>query len=271
MGSDELEFLDIEKPRICHWDECPRCAELREREGLSDKRDEFYFVMEKLHQMILSRNKKMIMWNDKIDISRDVPLSRDILIQFWRIAAKGRGPYEGCVFEKFLEKGFTAINSYYPQTYFDVESYMSSEKLKKWTPYNIPEQSGKYTDRVLGGEACAWEYGNYENYPFYGCVTPPVIATFGDKLWGLGEIDYSKEYKNALAEFIFGSKDFAEIFTFTGDVIPPRSKSVLTYADTSEISHEAITSCIKRLKENSQCPVSDKYAELLTEIAKAVH
>ena len=135
IGSDELEFRDLKPPRYCHWADCPRCLALRRRENLADRQAEFYYVIERIHEIVKSHGKKMMMWNDQIDISRDVPLSRDILIQFWRIAGKGRGPYEGCTFKKFLEKGFDVINASYPYTYFDMESYMNVEKLSTWTPF----------------------------------------------------------------------------------------------------------------------------------------
>ncbi len=261
IGSDELEFRDIAIPRFCHWAECPDCAALREREGLSDMREEFYYVIERLHRIVKANGKKMMMWNDQIDVSKDVPISRDILIEFWRIANEGRGPREGCTFEKLLEKGFKVVNAYYPYTYFDIEKYLSAEKLKTWTPFNEG-----YSEQIIGGEACAWEFGNYESYPFYDCVTPAVVPIFGDKLWGLGEREYTDEYKNALAEFIFGSGEFAEVFDHIGGLIPPREKDKYTYADVEKLSKEKILECAERLEKNLNCYASKKYAALLRKI-----
>lgn len=268
IGSDELEFRDLANPRFCHWAECPRCAELREREGLKDIREEFYYLIERLHGIVRSFGKKMMMWNDQIDVSKDVPISRDILIEFWRIACKGRGPYEGCSFEKLLENGFKVVNAYYQYTYFDIEKYLSAEKLKEWTPFSQPEHSAQYSDQILGGEACAWEFGNYPEYPFYSCVTPAVLPIFGDKLWGLGEREHTDEYKKALSEFIFGRDEFVEVFDCVGGLIPPRDKNMLTYADASKMSRENMLRLASRLDANDVYPVSKKYAELIGKIAR---
>lgn len=278
IGSDEIELLDFPKPKKCHWAECPKCAALREKNRLADRQSEFYCLIERIYGIVRAYGKKMIMWNDQIDVSKNVPesLSRDILIEFWRIAAPGRGPYEGCTFEKFLEQGFNIVNAYYPYAYFESEESTSAEKLKDWTPFNEPEQSEKYASLVLGGEACAWEFGNYQDYPFYSYVTPSVVAMFGDKLWGLGSRDYSDEsaegrkYREALSEFIFGSAEYTDVFDFVGGLIPPRSAEKFTYADVDKISRDRLLECINRVGANKTSPVSEKYVYLLSKIEESV-
>ena len=270
VGSDELEFADLQNPRLCHWDDCPRCAALRKQEGLADRQAEFYYVIEKIHGIVTSLGKKMMMWNDQIDSSRDVPISRDILLQYWRIAGKGRGPYEGCTFEKLLEKGFKVINSFYPYTYFDLDRYLSSEKLKTWTPFTQPEHSPKYSHQILGGEACAWEFGNYETYPFYPHATPPVVAVFGDKLWGLGDREFSDEYRAALAEFVFGDDSFKDIFDCLGDIFPPRDREMITYADIKSLSLLGVEGLIARLESKKDSYVCRQYIPLIQKIAEEI-
>lgn len=269
IGTDELEFGDLDIKYHCFWGECPDCAELRKREGLSDIQDEFYYVVNKIYEIIKSHGKKVMMWNDQIDVSRDVPLSRDILIEFWRIAYPGRGPHEGCTFNGFLEKGFKVLNAFYPWTYLNMEHYLSPEKMRTWTPYSVPEQSPEYASQIVGGETCAWEFGNYSGYPFYGYITPPVLAVFGDKLWGLGEREQNGEYREALAEYLFGSAELVDVFDIIGDIIPPRKPEAATYRDSGSLSAEAIESCIARL-EKSREAVSVKYVDLLGRILNEV-
>ena len=269
IGSDEIEFLDLPTKRFCHWDECPRCARLRKKEGLADKRAEFYYIIEKMHEIVKSHGRRMIMWGDQIDVSKDVPLSRDILVEFWRVAGEGRGPCEGCSFEKLLEHGFTVINAHYPYTYFDEEDYMNAEKLKMWTPFNEPEQSPKYKNQVLGGEACAWEFGN-ESYSFYDYVTPAAVPMFADKTWGLGEREYNSEYRESLSEFMFGTKEFTEVFDYIGSLIPPRTKNTLTYADVSTLSKAKLLECSERLQKINGYPAASAYAKLLNKIADTI-
>ena len=270
IGTDELEFRDLKPPYLCHWDDCPRCAALREREGLADRQAEFYYLIDRIHEIVRSHGKKMMMWNDQIDVSKDVPLSRDILIEFWRIAGKGRGPYEGCTFEKFLEKGFRIINASYPYTYFDMESYLSVEKMKTWTPFTKPDQSEQYAAQILGGETCAWEFGNYEGYPFYGYVTPSVLALFGDKVWGLGEREYDEEYRKALAEFIFGTEELCDVFDCVGALIPPRRGGpAVAYVAPEAIPAGTVEACLAKLGEDrcERVAVSCRsYAGLLTKM-----
>lgn len=270
IGTDELEFTDLKPPRFCHWDECPRCADLRKREGLADRQAEFYYLVEKMHGIVRSHGKKMMMWNDQIDVSRDVPISRDILIQFWRIASPGRGPYEGCSAQGFLEKGFHLINAHYPYTYCDMESYLSAEKMKTWTPYTLPEGCEKYAAQIVGGESCAWEYGNYEEYPFYGYTTPAVVGVFGDKLWGHGEREFDEEYLCALSEYIFGDSTFREIFDYIGGPIPPRTAKKFTYVDPTKLSRERISACAARLSQNAVCEAAEDYVDLLGKIMELI-
>ena len=270
IGTDELEFADLKPPRLCHWGDCPRCTALRAREGLADRQAQFYYVVEKMHGIVRAHGKKMMMWNDQIDVSRPVPLSRDILIQFWRIAAPGRGPYEGCSLEGFLKLGFEVVNAYYPYTYCDMESYTSAEKLKSWSPYSVPEQSPAYAAQILGGESCAWEFGNEEEYPFYGYAAPAVIGVFGDKLWALGEREYDEDYRRALAEYLFGSADAVEIFAYIGGLIPPRTAKKITYADPSGLSRERIGACIERMRRMENCDAREAYLKLLEKIMELI-
>ena len=271
IGTDELEFLDLAEPRLCHWADCPRCAALRAREGLADRQAEFYYLVDRMHEIVTSYDKKMIMWNDQIDISKDVPISRDILIEFWRIASPGRGPHEGCTFNKFLEKGFRMINANYPSTYLDKETYLSPEKMRTWTPFNVPEQTPEYADQVIGGEACAWELGNYQEYPFYRYTLPPAIALVGDKLWGLGEREHNDDFKEALSEFVFGSSAYVDVFKCVGDLIPPRSNERFSYVLPEEIDREILAKMLGKLQSNSESDAIEAYAWLLQKITDTVN
>lgn len=270
IGTDELEFPDLKPPVLCHWDSCPRCAALRRQKGLEDRQAEFYYVVERIYDIVRAHGRKMIMWNDQIDISREVPLSRDILIQFWRVAGRGRGPVQGCSMAGFLEQGFEVVNAYYPYTYCDLEDYLTPEKLRTWTPYLIPTQSPAHAAQVIGGETCAWEFGNYEEYPYFAYTVPPVLAMFGDKLWALGEREYNDEYRAALAEFLFGSAALATVFDVIGSLIPPRTRERLTYRDPAELSEEEISACITQLRTCGRGSAVAPFAALLERIRELI-
>jgi len=271
IGSDELEFLDLNPPRICHWDDCPTCRALREKEGLADRQAQFYYMIERIHSYVRANGKKMIMWNDQIDISKDVPLSRDIVIHFWRIAGKGRGPVDGCYFNSFLKQGFKVINSWFYFTYVDL-SYRDPDSgmtvptsLKAWTPLNAPRQNSDYANQVLGSEVCAWEFGNYSAYPYYAYTAVPSIAVLGEKIWSHRETDYSnEEYRAALSEFIFGSDEYTDVFDCVGSVIPPRSTFYYTYV--KEVDKEKVKACIEKLKGNTYKTSGERFISLLEKI-----
>lgn len=270
VGTDELEFRDLGPEYHCYWDTCPRCAALRAREGLADQRAEFYYVVEKIFAIVKAHGKRMMMWNDQIDVSREVPLSRDILIHFWRIAAPGRGPVEGCTMEKFIELGFRVVNSHYPYTYTDRNHYLSTEKMKTWNPQRTPDQVTLKTDRIVGGEGCAWMMGDGENYPFLGYVIPPALAILGDKLWDASDREQSEAWRDALAEFLFGAAEYTCIFDAVGDPIPPRKSDIFLAPDTEMPTRATVDACLSRLQavEIPACRITaQKFVTLFGKIA----
>ena len=271
IGSDEIEFRDIPGERYCYWDDCPRCAALRAREGLKDRQEEYYYLVNRVHELVLSHGRKMMMWGDQIDVSRDeVPLSRDILVEFWRVAGRGRGPHDGCSLEKLLEHGFTVVNAYYPYTYFDEDGYMTSEKMKTWTPLTNPETSAKHHAQIIGGEACAWEYGNYANYPFYPVVTPAALALFGDKVWAGGEREHGEQFRAALSELLFGDGSLADVFDYIGALLPPTTKDKLTFAEPESLSRSGALECASRLRACGKTDAAKSYALRLEKIGDSL-
>lgn len=52
------------------------------------------------------------------------------------------------------ENGFEVINSFYPYTYTDMDKFLNAEKLKTWSPINIPELPKEHIEKVVGGEMC---------------------------------------------------------------------------------------------------------------------
>lgn len=290
MGGDELEFAYLNPPRLCVWDTCSKCQALREREGITDRQAEVYYVIDRMNKLIKRYGKKMMMWNDQIDVSKDVPLDRDIFIEFWRIAAKGRGPYEGCSLAGFLEKGFKVLNAYYPYTYCDIETYANLEKLQTWNPNNNPEVPEGYENLVLGGEACAWEFGNYEGYSHYAITLRPFVMAFGDKLWDYSDRIYDDKDNVLMAKYLFGKQPENDVFACIGSILPPRkipplknadnlpdefitkhAAQQLTYAEN--LSAEFVTKCAEELEtfEDPSCRhYVTNYAKRLRKIVETL-
>ena len=171
--------------------------------------------------------------------------------------------------EKFIEKGFRIVNSHYPYTYTDRNHYISSEKMKTWTPYRTPLENTVCTDQILGGEGCAWDFGFYAEYSFLSYVVPPVLAILGDKLWDASVREHTEDYRQALSEYLFGSDEFTCIFDAVGEMIPPRKKDVFITPGVEMPTAEAVNACLTKLKavNNPSCSVTaQKYIELFEKI-----
>ena len=93
IGGDELEFGDAPHwNNLCHWNECSKCQALCEKEGIKDRERLYYYFVNKIEKIAKKYNKKLVMWSDQIDAEKPSDISRDVLMQFWRVAAKNRGP-----------------------------------------------------------------------------------------------------------------------------------------------------------------------------------
>ena len=226
IGGDELEFSDFvgEKRRVCHWGECRKCKKKMADEGIRDRQELYYYLANRMNGYVKACGRKMIMWSDQIDCTRPAGMSKDILMQFWRVAAPGRGPHEGCSMQGQLKLGYELINSNHPSTYVDEEHYMNSDNLSKWRWDEFPTVDDSLKSQIKGSEICAWEYGNREMYPHYNHSLPSAIVLAGDKLWSGRLEPYGKEAEIGVTRAVLGAaipKDF-NVFLATGDIYPPR-------------------------------------------------
>ena len=183
MGTDEIYMDDIDRePRITSCTcQCKVCNARFLPMGYDTLLPRFYYFVDRVYNIINDLGKKMMMWNDQIDISNGAPeIPRDILIEFWRVAMPHRGPVEGCSMAAFVEAGFEVVNADYPNTYVDL--YMKWSKLKDWNLRANPADVPHVSFRILGGETCAWE-GN--NYPHYRHALYFTFPTFGDRCWNV--------------------------------------------------------------------------------------
>ena len=234
MGGDELDFADVPKiNQRCYWDLCPDCRKRMEEEGLADRSELYYYFVKRIHAMVSAQGRTLVMWSEQMDGSKEELLPKDIVMQFWRVAGKGRGPAHSCSMPEQLEKGYKVINSFYPQTYIDVESYLSEEKLRSWRWDRIPECSAEEAKGLVGTELCCWEYGNEAGYPHYWASLPSGIMLMADKLWNGDELPDTLEYSEALTRAVLGigvPENF-NIWPCFGGRIPPRTNKFSVYED----------------------------------------
>lgn len=228
IGGDELYFGDFpEWNALCHWDECRTCRKVMEEQGMRDKWDLYALMVRRMNEIVKKHGKKMIMWNDQIDFSvpRDIP--RDIIMQFWRISDRNRGPRSGCNYNA-LTKEFKVINADYSKYYVDCEDYATPEKASIYNYLNYPK--AEHPENVLGGESCAWEYGNpaVDHYELSFACTNTVLL---DKLWNTEDVLFTPEYRAALTRLVLGAAvpedyDMTELFD---SLFPPRTSGKYTY------------------------------------------
>ena len=230
MGGDELYFDDLPdwnwKP---HWMDCKVCQQKMKEEGITDIQGLYYYVVNRVHKILSSYGKTMIMYNDEIDISKPVPISKDIIMQFWRIAYKYRGPSVGCSYQKFLEQGFKVIVSPYEYTYIDMEEYANPER-SSWFDFKNYKNSRALSAGVLGGETCAWEYGNPEYTHYNFSFTSAAILLLA-KMWDNSHVVYDTNYRKCLTRLILGyeAPNGYDIFQLFGSIMPPRINNVVSY------------------------------------------
>ena len=208
LCGDELAFWDL--GYWANWEHCARCKALARREGFSEKgfTGYFYYFVRRIHDILARMGKRVILSNDNVDIAVSPDLPRDMLIFWWRTAAPGRGPIEGCTMKRFAEEGFDLFNSFYEETYIDL--YMTGEKLADWDPVKRPDCPPEYAYRVKGSCLCAWE-----GQAHFAWSLPSGIAMMGEKLWDYRDRVYDEAYHQKLTRLLLGPDVPAGLDIFT--------------------------------------------------------
>ncbi len=230
IGGDELCFNDYPQwNEFCHWDICDACKKRMTDNGLKDKYELYCYVMNRINEIVKSLGKTTIMWNDEIDVSKGTKLSKDIVIEYWRIANENRGPRKGCSFDALLKRGFRVINGNYHKSYIDAEEYANPEKTASYSYLDYPYSES--SANIIGAEVLAWQYGNPENV-FYKLSFAPCAILLLDKMWDCSDAVYNDEYRKSLSKLILGlqTPDDCDIFEIFGSVMPPRTNEKTTYA-----------------------------------------
>lgn len=232
VGGDELYFNDFPNGNnFCLWEDCEICRSAMVRERLSGKQELYYYFMRRLYNMVEAKGRRMILWNDEIDVSAPVPLPKDIIVQYFRIANEYRGPNKGCSYSGFAEQGFSVINSDFTRCYVDMEEYANPEKTSSFCYYEFPSVFERYRNKIIGSEVCAWEYGNPQktHYKFSFFFSTALLL---DKYWNVSDAVYGNRFRKSLTKVLLGPEtpegyDITELF---GSIIPPRINGKITYS-----------------------------------------
>lgn len=262
IGTDEIIMYDL--PKIWpDWYDCKHCRALAEsigiklstaeeveerkrngtflEKGIDGINELFIYTIHKIYDIVKKAGKRVMMWNDNINIGKPTDLPRDILIHFWRIAAPYRGPREGCSMEAFLEAGFEVYNSHYPQTYIELDEYVPEIPLNTWSPHVYPECKEELKHKILGGGPCAWGTGNDTHFDF---SLPSSLAFYSDRLWDETPGVYEKEFSEAITRLILGARtpEGFDVFPAVGGFFLPRDTEITKKPEEYRKAHvERIT------------------------------
>jgi hypothetical protein len=277
IGTDEVEFLDVPEAKVFfNWHDCKVCRARMRREGLPHVRSLFYYFVQRTREILKRHGKTTVMWNDQIDSGQanDVTVPRDVVMQFWRIAAPGRGPWEKCSYERLVSMGFPIVNSFFPETYLDL--YIKEERLAYWNPLTVPPlPEANLRPQILGSTLCAWEH-----LGIYPRVLPSAIPFFADRVWNLKPIDDLKSFGHRIARHLFGPDmppELESIFEILGGIILPlnQSPSQLAHLErslpgcTDEQRMQIYRNLLKRMQE-AQAAGMVRDSETLREYRKCV-
>jgi len=245
VGTDELNMYDLTERRTWPtWYDCKHCKKLAAElgikfssyedvaasqadgtfkdKGIDGTNELFTYTVHRIHEMVSKAGKRMMMWNDNIDIAKPCDLPKDILIHFWRIAGEWRGPREGCSMQGFLDAGFEVINSHYPQTYIEEDFYKPEVPVSTWAPKVYPPSKDEHKDQILGGWPSAW--GNYHHSVY---TLPSLLALYADRLWDETPGVYEKDFCISTTRTLLGIKtpENFNVYDALGGYILPKDTS----------------------------------------------
>lgn len=229
IGGDEHYFSDIpDLNRKRYWSQCSVCRKRMQDENLSDETELFYYLIRRMQDILAKFGKKAIIWNDMIDISKPVNIRKDCIIQFWRIANEHRGPRKDCSYEKFLEQGFKLICSPFEICYVNREEYANLEKTASFD-YREYGNGAAYKEKVIGCEACAWDYGNPKFTHYLHSFLPSTVLLL-EKMWNGENVIYNKEYRQKLTKLLcLDAPQGYDVFELYGSIMPPRISGQISY------------------------------------------
>ncbi len=290
IGTDEFSnFCHEERRHWPRWYDCKHCKALAKKlgiyqtpaeevqkyeedgtlmeRGIAGIQEMFMHMVKRMHEIVTKAGKRMMMWNENIDISKPCDLPKDILIHFWRVAMARRGPVYGCSMEAFLEQGFDVINSHYPQTYIEEDIYYPEVPLNTWSPKTYPETRDELKDKILGGWPSAWS-----NYPHFAYTLPSAIAFYADRLWDESVGYYGKDFCISATRLVLGphTPEKFNVYAALGGYILPRStpkqETLYGYVNKVKIPAQEVLETEKTLRtlakgDGIECELAGIYAD----------
>lgn len=260
VGADEYDMGRV-TPKTAHWLECPHCKKVMAEKGFTTLRELFLYGIGRINRIVNSAGKIMMMWNADLHPGHlPEALDRNILLHYYRYCSDlGRENIYHLHLDRYADEGFSAINSYYPQTYMDLPEYMSAEKLASWSYRNDPLVSHRNRALVSGGCLCAWE-----EFDHYRRTVPAAIALFADRLWNAhGDPATDPEAQGRALTRVAFEKALPremDVFACIGDVLPPLKDDTLAHLPMIALDRETMERVLEALG-TLDTPVAKAYEE----------
>ncbi|MBO5069947.1 MAG: family 20 glycosylhydrolase [Roseburia sp.] len=268
IGADEYDMCRV-TPWKPYWEKCPHCQELSRRMGYTSLRELFLYGIERINRIVNKLGKVMMMWNADIHPGHlPKEFERNMIIHYYRFCSDlGRERIYNLYLNGYIEDGFSAINSYYPQTYMDFDNYMSAEKLNGWSHLTGPLVKKENHAKLPGGCCCAWE--EHEHY----CRTiPAAIMLFADRLWNAygDPVPYDEAYGRTMTHILFGTKlpEDMNVFACLGGVLPPLKDNVAAHVERVEVGMDELIRVKNMLRQLTS--EGDETAEIYADAIEKV-
>ena len=268
IGGDEYDMSAV-TPWTVHWDECPHCRALFEKEGYTTYRELFFHAVRRVNRIVNKLGKVAMLWNADIKPG-EIPdeLERNMVIHYYRWDnTLGLEKHYGLWPDGYVEDGFAVVNSLYPQTYMDLDEYVAQHKLCSWSYLRDPLVSRQNRPRVIGGCCCAWE-----EYPHYERTISPAILLFGDRFWNAEQdpAPYDAAYGRAMTRALFDGAlpSDMNVFDAVGGVLPPLKNDQPIHAQAVTASAEELTRIAAALRGLNGHPLAQIYAAMAEEAVR---
>lgn len=265
VGADEYDMSAV-SPLAPYWDKCPHCQKLAAQKGFTTLREMFMYGISRLNRIVNGLGKVMMLWNADLRpgyLPRD--MDRNMVIHFYRDNnCLCREKIYNLTVDGYVEDGFSVINSYYPQTYLDLEDYVSSDKLRGWSYVNDPLVRQKNRAKVPGGCCCVWDHHDH-----YVRTVPAGILLYADRFWNaFGDpADYDDAYGCTMTRLLFDNRlpEGTNVFACIGDVLPPLNDKELVHGPKITADLNTITQTREALLtlKNDGDELAGYYAEAL--------
>jgi len=219
IGGDEVRFEQ--------WQQSEEVKKMMLREGLKTMADVQIFFTNRMSQIIESRGRRMMGWNDIMgddlhgflkngQTVKAASLSKNALIHFWKGSAK--------LAEKAIRKGHDVVNSWHSYTYLDYSySFNGLAKIYSFDPV-FKGLEPKYHSAIKGLGCQMWgewipneQKMSKQIYPRFSACAEVGWTSLArkdyenfrrrmivqQKRWDYQNIEYTKIYQNKLT-----AKDF---------------------------------------------------------------